>query len=526
MKDNLKKIGKYLSILLLLVVGLAVVAMVFLFFVPSASLFGVCYVGADKKYTSAPYSLSDYNISLVSLENSSYPVRVVNSEDESISVTVYDKTFGYVLTKNSKVKISSKLIAAGDSYQLSLSVNEPHGFSYKGDSYISLKLPKKTNLNLSLKNKNAGAKFNLTDTTINTLTYTANSGDVALNSGTISNGLNLKLNRAHFVVGSGFNLQDATALVSLTSGKFDMEKNESSLKSLTLQKLETGTVVANNLQSLNLNLEQGGGKISIKSVTKSINLTSSDTNVSIGTLSGDGGRISLKSGKISIENQNCSLAASTSGGNISIGNVSAAAHLKSSSGNIVVKAAQIDAEKYNTSVWNEDSNLGSSIIDTPIWIENGDGSTSISFVSEGNLNRDVSILSSNGDVSVSGAHRVALSTTGKANASVNYLKVIGKSYLKATGSGSVSVQTPTNADLELDTINKYTLTTHAESGSVSILISQSPNLSGDTSAALHSTYVGSPNLYEQPEGEEWQNNVINVETKSGSIRVRNWQKAG
>lgn len=521
MKSLFKKVGKYLTILLLLLIGLAALALIFLFFVPSASIFGISYVNADKTYYSTQYSVKDEAISYVSVKSLSYPVRVVNSDNDNISVSLYNNIFGFVHKNNKTPKIKTELVTVGETKQLLIEIEEPHGVAYKNNSYISINLPKSATIDLNLSNKNAGVKLDLADTVINNFTYEANSGDIYLSKGAIKQTLNLKLGCSRFVVNKDFNLNNTSVLLNLTSGSFNTTNNDSIINDLSVLNLTTGTINVKSCKNLNGHLTEGGGKLSVGTLTGALNFTSSDTDVTINNQTGDGGTITLsKSGDLTINNLECGLVANTDGGNINIAKTTAAVHLKSNSGNITIQGAAIDNSKYTSSVWENEEDKKQ--VDSPIWLENKEGKINLTFAEGDNVYRTAYVNVKDGQVDIKEAEHVKVLSTGNAFASVTYKKVVGNSYLEATGSGSFAIYVPTNAGLKENQLNKYTLITQSKSGSVSIAITQTIYLGeqGDTSSELHSTYVGTQES--NPQGEEWKNNIVTALVEQGSISVRDY----
>ena len=99
----MKVFVRYFLIVILLLIGLFALGILYLFFVPGSSLFGITYISYSDNYNSEAYDAS--NISTIRLNSRAYDVFVVPASSEEISVRVYANSLGFVLNKNSKVDI-------------------------------------------------------------------------------------------------------------------------------------------------------------------------------------------------------------------------------------------------------------------------------------------------------------------------------------------------------------------------------------------------------------------------------------
>ena len=108
----MKKIGKYLIITLLLLLGLCCVGVLYLFFIPNSSLFNISYVSHSTKLSSKQQYLAE-DVNKIVLNSNKFEVKISESSSDKISLKVYDQTFGFALVKNNKTSIDEELNPAG-----------------------------------------------------------------------------------------------------------------------------------------------------------------------------------------------------------------------------------------------------------------------------------------------------------------------------------------------------------------------------------------------------------------------------
>ena len=90
----MKVFVRYFLIVILLLIGLFALGILYLFFVPGSSLFGITYISYSDNYNSEAYDAS--NISTIRLNSRAYDVFVVPASSEEISVRVYANSLGFV----------------------------------------------------------------------------------------------------------------------------------------------------------------------------------------------------------------------------------------------------------------------------------------------------------------------------------------------------------------------------------------------------------------------------------------------
>lgn len=348
----MKKVRKYLLITFLLLTGLFFVGLLFLFFVPTSSILGITFINYNDRYIS-----KDYNIDLVDkivVNSRSYDIELVAVNSASCSIRVESHSLGYVLEKNSKVKLEEDL----SNGVLTFTLTEPYGAAFKNNSLITLYIPKSKAVNLNLKNKNANTKIDNTDLKIKNLSYTAEDGVVNLKKATILGKLNLNLNKTDFRISSESTLNSCNVDLQVTTGSFDASKSR--IGEINILSNERGVILLNNCSAINQSKQTTGGRLQAKKVN-TISFSGSDTNLKINEVLT---RASIKltsSGKVTIEKlsgiadivtdsgsikiKNCtnnltSLTLLSKSGNVEVNNAYNKVFVETSSGNIYVNYSE------------------------------------------------------------------------------------------------------------------------------------------------------------------------------------------
>ena len=167
----MKKVGKYLTITILLLTGLFFVGLLYLFFVPKSTLFGITFISYNEKTLTDYYESSQ--VEKVVLNSRSYAINVEASSNSKIYAKIENHSLGYVLEDNKDLKISQSV----SNKTLKLTIVEPYGAAFKNNSLITLYLPKNEAVDLVIENKNANVVIEDDDVIIRTLTYTAEKGN-------------------------------------------------------------------------------------------------------------------------------------------------------------------------------------------------------------------------------------------------------------------------------------------------------------------------------------------------------------
>ena len=152
----MKKFWKYFIITILLLTGLFFVGLLFLFFVPSSSIFGITFISYNDRQISNSYEISKVN-SIV-LNSRSYDIEIESTKSSTITARIENHSLGYVLKKNSNLLLKEDLTNG----VLKFTISEPYGAAFKNNSKIKLLIPnaaKDKSLDLSLENKNLHLNF-------------------------------------------------------------------------------------------------------------------------------------------------------------------------------------------------------------------------------------------------------------------------------------------------------------------------------------------------------------------------------
>lgn len=477
----MKKFWKYFLILILLLAGLFCVGLLYLFFVPNSSMFGITYISYSDRYQSKAFNKDA--IHTIEMESRSYDVNIQTSSSDSISVIVDAKSFGYVLEKNSYVNLSTEVVAG----ILKINITEPSGLAFKNNSSITLRIPENYNVNLKLTNKNAETNLSGAKLTLNTLNYTTQNGDFYFNSGAISSALTLDINKAEFNLTQNVQTTAMDVNLKVSSGKFKAGNHP--FKNVNVLNNTNGVVAIKSCETFTSISKSSGGKFSLGTVN-SINVESSDTNIEINKLLG--GTIKLtESGKVYIKNLESFATIQTNSGSITIENANAPVSMISESGDqkIINATKQITAE----------STYGNINVDFK--------------ESEGTYNKDdtypsrsVIATTKNGKITLNGVDniKVGIVENGTGRADIKMRKVLGDNTVDAQR-GDVVI---TIANTEV-----YQLITEStEGGSVYVNVGQFA-VNGYTTKEL--TF----NIICPYEGEWVTAERLTVTTTSGSLKV-------
>ena len=326
----MKKVGKYVIITLLLLLGLCCVGVLYLFFVPNSNLFNITYINLDATHKSEKYSTD--SISEISVNSRAYNVNVVSTEEDKISLEVQSNSFGFVLTKNQTVQISTSI----KNNVLTFNVKEPYGFATSNDSTIKLYVPRNQSFDISLSNKKALTQINDKSLTIKNLTYSTHKGDLKLNNLTINGNLNLNLNKGECVLASTVKTNKNNVYLKLTTGRFTSPN--SVLGNIYITQNNRGVITLGECADIEEFKPSAGGQLTAKKVSL-INVDASDTIVNINEVL-HGAIINLSGGgRVNISILNGDSRITTNSGSIVINKCLSDTTVYSDEGNITVKEA-------------------------------------------------------------------------------------------------------------------------------------------------------------------------------------------
>ena len=480
MKKIGKKIGKYLILVLLSLIGLACIGVLYLFFVPGSNLFNITYISYSAEYTTKDYAPS--SVTTVVLNSRSYNVNILATDDNSVSAKVYNNSFGFVLVQNKNVTITEKLTDK----TLEITVNEPYGFAIPNNSYINLSIPKSYEIDLQLKNLNAKTNISSEGLKINDLTYETSNGNATLNSTTITGNLNLNLGNATFTVSNSTN-SNTNVYLDLSTGKFN--GSSATFGDITVNSNTRGIIQVKECDNFNIEIESAGGRVEIDKVSFA-DIDTSDTNVYINEVT------------------DSLIADLTASGNIEVNTINGSSRLYTNNGNIKIKKA-------NTSLIILETTYGNITISeayNKIQAITNHGTINVTYaedaehhVVDSNTARSImATIHGNGKVQVSGAESINVMIENNGRADVLMNDVVGENVI--TGNkGSVYVKI--NKD------SKYKLKTTSISGSVRVNLTQVPEYNGYKNVDRE-TFV---NCVEAD--AEASSNVFKIHTNTGSLTV-------
>lgn len=477
----MKKVGKYLIITLLLLLGLCCVGILYLFFIPNSELFNITYIGKSQTIKSKEYEVE--NISTIAINSRSYDVFVVETDKETISVEMYANSFGFVLTKNENASISSSI----HNNTLTFNIDEPHGFALGNNSQITLNIPKdKNDLNLNLKNLNATTTIN-SDVEINNLSYKTTNGDFNFKKGKVNGQLSLDLGRSTFNLSNAVKTNTNNVQLKMTTGMF--KAKELILGNISVLQNKRGVISVTECKNLVANIASAGGQFSVDKIGY-VNILTSDTNLKFGEIT-DGADIELTgSGKVNIAEVKSISVIKTKSGNIKINKAESNLTVHSDTGNISVLSAK--------TLISTKTNYG----DIEIYFSED----AESYLNNSNARCLIARLS-NGKLTATGVEHLGLvendegikvSKNGRVNIVMN--NVYGENEIIGEN-GSVRVV--------VDKDNVFELTTSSKANDVRVNLTQTIEYNGYTTKEILTTPVNC----------ESSEHKLKVSTNNGSLRV-------
>ncbi|MCQ2556273.1 MAG: hypothetical protein MJ149_02965 [Clostridia bacterium] len=269
------------------------------------------------------------------LNSNGYDVAVQSAESNNVFATVYSNSLGFTLVENSTVDISATYTAS--SRRLQIDVTEPHGFTLKNRSLVTLYLPESCAPVIEFVNNSANTTINASNLTLSGLSYKTTKGNLNLANGTFNGSLKIDIGNATCTINESAVTATNDVNLQIGEGKFDAPSKD--FNNFTIASNVRGVIIMKSCQLLTqTESENAGGRLNIETLNNS-NYVSGDTNVSITNMLK--GNINLtKSGSINIEN--CTGSASyltTLTGSISVNNAEANIQANSSYGNITINNA-------------------------------------------------------------------------------------------------------------------------------------------------------------------------------------------
>lgn len=478
----MKKVLKYVTISLLLMLGICCVGILFLFFVPGSSLFNITYINHHSTINSEKYALSD--VSKIQINARAYEISILNTDEDEIYAKARSNAFGFTTVKNSHFSMSASL----DNSILTFNVNEPHGLSASNSSYIEIYIPADTSIDLSISNQSSKTNINATNLTIKNFKYTTTKGDLKITNATLSNKLTLNLGKSDCEIKEAVVTNNNDVDLSLTTGSF--KTHYSMLGDINILSNNRGVIELNKCSDIRENQKSAGGRIVVQSADH-INITAGDTIVNINEVKIDAVIDLTATGSVNINNLSKSSTIKTNSGNIYINNAYSSLILSSQSGNIQVDNA--------TLIVSVTVNYGEANIKFHEQAKS---------YAENNRSRVLNATVYNGKLTASGVEHIGdanstegVKITGTGRVFINMKKVLGKNTVLANN-GSASIVISKNAS--------YTLKTSTTNGNVRVNLTQISEYNGYTTKTERTTYVNSTSA---------SSNSFEVKSTNGNILV-------
>ncbi len=233
----LKGLMIYVGIVLGSILGLALVLLCVMYFVPSFRIAGIGVIHDNQKFEEETINLSEYsgyNDIVVNLTSKKIALQVLPVDSENVSFEMKLGVFG-ISTEIVEYKIVKNVTKQDGKLQIFLNVTEPNGWMTVSTSKLLVKVPAEKSIGVVAKTESGSITIGDTEKTItlNDLTVTTTKGDLNLvNLGKGSSEKNLTLNTMNLTTGTGtFDLSDIENLTVLntirltsTDGKFKFNK--------------------------------------------------------------------------------------------------------------------------------------------------------------------------------------------------------------------------------------------------------------------------------------------------------------
>lgn len=396
----MKKVGKYITITLLMLVGLFFVGLLFLFFIPNSSLFGITFISYNERTFSEFYNLdtnAEINtVNSVKINSRAYDVKVKSSNSENLYLQVENHSLGYVLKDNKNLIIKESL----NNKVLTFTITEPYGVAFKNNSSITLYVPTDKEINLTLSNKTAAVEIDNTHCKINNFSYSTERGTLNLKNASISGELNLNLNKANAKISSNVNLNNNNLNLKITTGKFDA--SNSVLGDVNILENQRGVIILNECRKLSQPKQTSGGRVEANKVSN-VDFYGTDTNLYLTEIT-NGAKIEVTTGTVNINSLSGDSDIKSTTGSISINEMKSTLTVFATTGNINVSKA------FNQIFATTDSGCVTINFD-----ESSDYATS------GSVNyRFLKVISKSGNVNATGLNSADFKITGTGNVNVNF----------------------------------------------------------------------------------------------------------
>lgn len=415
----MKKFWKYFLIVVLLLIGLFVLAMAYLFFVPGSSFLGISYVSYNKEILSQTAKVED--VSKIVVNGNRYEIKVVETKTDVISASVKSNVFGYTLTKNKTLDIS----LTEEDGVVTIDVTEPHGFAFTSNAIVKVKIPEGTTLGeLVINNNSAKTTVSSSAIKISQISVNTKSGNIGVVRNEYLNVLNLDLSKGYCELSeSGEIDNNINVNIKMTSGTFDSTKAK--INQLEVKESKRGVVLVGECKTFKQNTGTSGGRVEIEKAGSVIVTSASDTNFRIKDCKDASINLS-ESGNVYIENIQEYSTITTNRGGIRIKNSARNLVLESQDGAIVVENAQKAVNARTT--------YGSITIDF--------ASDALDFKTDG-VSRKAIVATNKGLVTVKGVDNITADLGQNGRANIELRKVAKQSSIVGQ-SGAINVKVADN----------------------------------------------------------------------------------
>lgn len=447
----MKKVGKYLSLVLLLVLGLASIGLLLIFFVPNLTILNITAINYNKTISNKEtYNKDDVNMIVLSSQH--FDVKVFADERDTIEINAYANTLGFAFKNNSNFEIEEKL----NDGVLYFTVHEPFGAAFTNNSSIKLFVPTETQLAYHIKNETSKVEIH-SGVEIYNMAYETNRGNLTICNGASLHGeIDADINKGELNINAEAKVSNLNAQIALKDGKFNSLRP---IRDVNLLALEYGEVKIAECYNFICNTATTQGNVKINKVNNKFEARTSDTNFELNDVHDAVVNITGKGG-VSINNINGITDIETNSGDINIVKSTSTLNLKSNSGKITVREA-------HNKVYAQ-SNSG----DVSILCEKDDDIT---------YNGYVYVKMNGGRLITSGINHIEATLKGSAYAICVAEKLVGNNFI-TTENGQITFHSKVTTD------NPFKLVTKTD-GAVKVNLIQIPQYGGYTTNEETTTYV-------------------------------------
>lgn len=386
----LKGLMIYIGIVLGSLLGLALILLCIMYFVPSFRIAGIGFVHDKNNIEEQVIDISkytEYEDLVINLSTNKVGVEIIPVEEDEFTYEMKLGVFG-LTTEIVEYQVIKSVICENGTLQLFFNVTEPKGWVSVGNSCLKIKVPAKKEVGVVAKTKSG--KISIGDDEvgilINDLNVTTTRGDLSLiNFGKGTEEKSLTLNTMTLSTGSGtFDLSSINSLTVLNpiklmadNGKFIFDKLYASVNVtgngviIEAEQISCGekgfSFVANNgifrinkLSSVagaeNTIIAENISEFDIKDITGKTGIVTTYGDITIDKIS-DYTIIENENGDVTVNTANNTIIITTKFGDIKVNSYYAIGKFTSQKGCIYVNARGEFAEEYYTQINNVDGDV-------------------------------------------------------------------------------------------------------------------------------------------------------------------------